>query len=61
MDKYTEHVIYLLITSVLIVSAYFLADTFEFLIATIFGVITNVLIIVKMLKDRDKDHRAKGE
>jgi uncharacterized membrane protein len=61
MDKYTEHAIYLLITSVLIVSAYFLADTFEFLIATIFGVITNVLIIVKMLKDWNKDHRSEDE
>jgi hypothetical protein len=61
MDKYTEHSIYLLITSVLIVSAYYLADTFEFLIATIFGVITKVLIIVKMLKDWDKDHRVGDE
>ena len=51
MDKYTEHVIYLVITSVLIVAAYFLADSFEFLITTIFGVITFVLIITKMLKE----------
>ena len=49
MDKYTEHAIYLVITSVLIVAAYFLAEPFEFLIATIFGVITFVLIITKML------------
>jgi hypothetical protein len=53
MDKYTEHTIYLLITSILIVFAYFLADTFEFLIATIFGVIIYVLVIVKMLKVND--------
>ena len=51
MDKYTEHAIYLVITSVLIVAAYFLGDSFEFLITTIFGVITFVLIITKMLKE----------
>jgi uncharacterized membrane protein YjdF len=49
MDKYTEHAIYLVITSVIIVAAYFLADSFAFRICTIFGVIIFVLIITKML------------
>ena len=47
MDKYTENAIYLAITSVLIVAAHFLADNFQFLITTIFGVIIFVLVITK--------------
>jgi hypothetical protein len=47
MEEYTEHAIYLIITSVVIVAAYFLADPFEFLIFTVFGVIIFVLIITK--------------